>query len=122
MRLSETMDAFKRCTACGNLWLSRENFLNDPNTELVGYQVNFENSELGLFLFNHMTCRSTIAIYADQFRDLYGGPVFQEIKRGTEKCPEYCLHEDQLDLCPEQCECAWVREVLHRVHKWPKHD
>ena len=114
------MDDFKRCTACGHRWLSRERFLNDPNTQLVGYQVNFESFELGLFLFNHMTCKSTIAIHALQFRDLYNGPVFKEIKRGTENCPEYCLHEDQFDLCPEQCECAWVREVLHRVHQWPK--
>jgi hypothetical protein len=116
------MDTFKRCTACGHLWFSREKFLNDPNTQLVGYQVNFENLELGFFLFNHMACKSTIAIPAGQFRDLYNGPIFQEIKQGTENCPEYCLHEGKLLPCPEQCECAYVREVLDIVHHWPKHD
>jgi hypothetical protein len=114
------METFKRCTACKHVWLTRERFLNDPKTELVGYQVNFENLELGFFLFNHLDCKSTIAIPAVHFKDLYEGPVYGERQFGTDGCPEYCLHEKQLLPCPEQCECAWVREVLNRVQQWPK--
>lgn len=116
------MDIFKKCTACEHLWMSRDNFLNDSNTQLVGYQVNFENLELGFFLFNHMICKSTIGIPAGKFRDLYRGPVFKENMAGTESCPEYCLHEDQLLPCPEQCECSYVRDILQIIQDWPKHD
>ena len=115
------MTIFKKCSACASLWPSRESFLNDPNTVLVGYQVNFENLELGFFLFNHMICKSTIAIPAGQFRGLYSGPVFKENKLGSESCPEYCLHEAQLLPCPEQCECTYVREIIQIVRDWPKH-
>ena len=116
------MAIFKRCTACEHLWPSRENFLNDFNTQLVGYQVNFENLELGFLLFNHMTCKSTIAVPAGQFRGLYNGPVFKENKTGSDGCPEYCFHENQLLPCPEQCECAYIREIIQIVREWPKHD
>ena len=46
------MAVFKKCTACDSLWPSRESFLNDPDTELVGYQVNFENYLLEVCDFN----------------------------------------------------------------------
>jgi hypothetical protein len=100
----------------------RDSFLDDPATELVGYQVNFENLGLGFFLFNHMTCRSTIAIPAGQFRGLYTGPVFEENMAGSENCPEYCLHETRLTRCLEQCECAYIREIIQIIRDWPKHD
>jgi hypothetical protein len=116
------MDAFKRCTACGHPWLSCEKFLNDPETQLVGYQVNFENLELGFLLFNHMICKSTIAVPAGKFRDLYKGPVFRDKILGTDHCPEYCMHEEQLLPCPEQCECTYVRDILQIVRNWPKYD
>ncbi|UCG05207.1 MAG: hypothetical protein JSV83_14935 [Desulfobacterales bacterium] len=115
------MEAFKTCTYCEYPWLSREEFLRDPNITLVGYQVNFEELELGLFLFNHETCRTTMAIRAGLFKDLYKGPVFKERQTGFEQCPEYCLHQDILDICREKCECAYVREVLQKVRHWPKH-
>lgn len=114
------MDVFKKCTACEHLWMSRDHFLNDPGTQLVGYQVNFENLELGFFLFNHETCRSTIGIPAGHFRDLYRGTVFKVNLAGTQNCPEYCLHEDQLLPCPEQCECAYVREIIQIIRDWKK--
>ena len=116
------MTLFKKCTACEHLWPTRDNFLNDPNTTLVGYQVNFDNLELGFILFNHNHCKSTIAIPAGQFRGLYNGPVFKENLFASNGCPEYCLQERQLLPCPEQCECAYVREIIQIIREWPKHD
>ena len=59
-------------------------------------------------------------IPAGNFKDLYDGPVFKDRLLSTEQCPEYCLHEDQLDPCPAKCECAYVREILQTVQRWPK--
>ena len=87
---------------------------------MIGYQVNFDQLDLGFFLFNHLKCGTTLGISAGSFKDLYNGPVFSERLTGTEKCREYCLHEYQLDPCPATCECAYVREILQIVRKWPK--
>jgi hypothetical protein len=76
------MLAFKECTCCKKPWYSREDFLGDSKLDFVGYQVNFSDLELGYFLFNHLSCQSTIAVHAGLFKDLYDGPVFSERKQG----------------------------------------
>ena len=114
------MSAFKKCTLCGHRWHSRNDFLEDPSTDMIGYQVSFEDLSLGLFLFNHLECGTTLGIPAGNFKDLYHGPAFSERLLGTKECQEYCLHEDQLDPCPAKCECAYVREILQTVQRWPK--
>jgi len=114
------MDEFKKCTLCGHRWLSRSDFLEDPSTVMIGYQVNFDHLSLGFFLFNHLECSTTIGIPAANFKDLYQGPVYSERLFGTKQCPEYCLHETQLDPCPAKCECAYIREILQAVKQWPK--
>jgi len=111
---------FKECTCCNRRWLTRLEFLTDPNLKLVGYQVNFEVLELGYFLFNHDSCGSTIAIHADLFQDLYNGPVFKVRKTHTNDCNAHCLHQNDLEPCPALCECAYVREILQVVRNWPK--
>lgn len=112
-------ETFKLCTNCNTSWESRESFLSDPNIELVGYQVSFKNLKLGYFLFNH-SCKSTIAIHAGEFADLYDGPIFKERHTGDASCLGYCMHKSNLRPCPVQCECAYVREVLQIVKEWPK--
>jgi len=114
------MHVFKQCTCCDFSWISREEFLQDPHLELIGYQVNFENLKLGYFLFNHLTCESTIAVPAGRFEDLYNGPVFSERLTGYETCPGYCLHQDILQPCNALCECAYVREIVQIIRFWPK--
>lgn len=116
---SEDHESFKSCS-CGHGWPSRDTFLADPATQLIGYQVHFRELRLGLLLFNHLRCKSTIGIPAEDFRDLYDGPVFAERLTGTDDCPEYCLRVDYLERCPSQCECAYVREILQIVRRWPK--
>jgi hypothetical protein len=114
------MSVFKKCTCCNHPWFSRDEFLEDRKLHLVGYQVNFGELELGYFLFNHLTCLSTIAVPAGMFRDLYDGPVFSERKTDTENCPGYCGDRDILDPCDQECECAYVREIIQVVQNWPK--
>ena len=96
--------------------------MQDENTKLVGYQANFCQLELGYFLFNHLTCESTIAIPAGLFKDLYAGPVFAERMTGTEVCQGFCEDMDAIEPCDAQCECAYVREIMQIIRNWPKAD
>ncbi len=116
------MQVFKKCSCCEIPWFTRNEFLQDKNIELVGYQANFSQLELGFFLFNHLHCKSTLAIPAGVFSDLYEGPVFGERLTGAEPCPGYCLHEEFLQPCEAQCACAYVREIMQIVQDWPKEE
>ncbi|GAB4485824.1 MAG: hypothetical protein OHK006_12580 [Thermodesulfovibrionales bacterium] len=111
---------FKECGCCHTAWTDRSSFLADPEIVMVGYQVDFRDLTMGLFLFNHRPCKSTLALRAGDFRDLYNGPVFVERKTGSESCPGHCLHHDNLKPCPAACECAFVREIIQIVKTWEK--
>jgi hypothetical protein len=111
---------FKVCTLCGETWKNREAFLADPCVRVIGYQPYFQDLEAGMFLFNHDACRTTLAIDASRFTDLYRGPMFTARKTGTEDCPGYCLRTSEVRPCPAECECAYVRDVLDMVARWEK--
>ena len=111
---------FKRCSVCGTEWTSRGRFLEDPDIELVGYQVNFRKLSVGLLLFNHACKGATLATRVLEFKDLYDGPVFKSRLTGNEPCPGHCLHRDDLEPCPEHCECAFVRSIMKTISNWPK--
>ena len=110
---------FKKCSTCNVQWKSIDNFLADPNISLLGYQVHFEDLEAGWLMFNHK-CGTTLAFSVATFSALYTGPLFTERKTGSEGCPEFCIKSENLDYCPEQCECAYVREVIQIIKNWPK--
>jgi hypothetical protein len=114
------MNAFKICPHCAKAWPSRDVFLEDPGLELIGYQVDFEGIERGLFLFNHHDCKTTLAIQAGSFKDLHHGPFFSERNTGSASCPGFCLKQQALEPCPAECAYAWVRDVLHIIRQWPK--
>jgi hypothetical protein len=114
------MSIFKKCTCCHIPWFTRDEFLQDGNIDLVGYQANFSYLELGYLLFNHLTCGSTIGIHAGLFMDLYDGPVFDQRLTGSEPCPGYCEYIDVLEPCDKRCECAYVREIMQIIRIWPK--
>jgi hypothetical protein len=79
--------AVKRCTCCGHPWSTLDAFLGDPELEVAGYQADFDDLPAGLFLFNHLTCGSTIAMAVEFFRDLYEGPIHSERATGTAALP-----------------------------------
>lgn len=89
---------------------------------LVGYQANFGNLVAGYFLFSHdiPECGTSLAIEAGEFTDMHDGPIFEERMTGTDDCPGYCTKPTVLDPCQNKCECAYVRDVLQTVKKWPK--
>ena len=110
---------FKHCPNCGAHWHLRNDFLNDPGLQVIGYQVDFRALDTGIFLFNHV-CKGTLAVHASDFRDLYTGPVFRTRATGGDACPGHCLHKDDLAPCPVRCECAYVREILQLIKSWSK--
>jgi len=112
------IEIFKQCPACEKVWPTRENMLADNDVYIIGYQAHFENLSLGLFLFNH-SCNGTFSIPADEFIDMYNGPVFDENLSGTKDCPGYCRHQKQLEPCPMQCECAYIREIIQMLKENP---
>ena len=114
--------AFKRCPGCGRVWSQRDDLLTDPLVDIVGYQVNFQRLEAGLFLFGHGApgCGTTLSVWASEFMDLYDGPMFSTRHTGDPGCPGYCLKPSELRACDVECECAFVRAVLDVARKWPK--
>ncbi len=116
---SEKNIMFKKCPCCGTDWKFRSDFLEDSDIDLVGYQVHFEELTAGFFLFNH-SCKTTMAIQVDSFTDLYDGPVFSARATESESCPQLCFHENNLESCYAECECAFVREILQIIREWPK--
>lgn len=108
---------FKTCPNCEQKWPDRSSFLSDKTLKLVGYQVHFEELTLGLFLFNH-DCKSTIAVKAEAFTDLYEDRVFSEKKTGSDDCPGYCLEPSILSACKVECECAYIRECMQIIKNW----
>ena len=117
--MSTTTTSFKKCGPCGFEWTTLNAFLGDPNIEIIGYQAHFEELKLGLLLFNH-SCRGTLSIRVNLLRHLYDGPIFEERMTGGEKCHGYCSYEGRLDMCPNQCECAYIREIIQRIKNWTK--
>ena len=115
-----TNNIFKKCAKCGYIWHTQSDFISDPETEVIGYQVNFKDLELGLFLFNHNICGTTMAFHAGQFAALYDGPIFKERHTEQKDCPDYCLNKNTLDPCVVECECAYVREIIQEIRNKPK--
>jgi len=110
---------FKLCPCCNKLWASQIQFISDVNLEIIGYKADFEKLEYGMFFFNHKAseCNSTLTINAGQFFNLYEGPVYKERLAGTKQCSGLCINKDNLDQCNNQCECAFVREVINIIKK-----
>ena len=115
---------FKTCPNCDHPWPDRDGFLSDPALSLVGYQPNYGELTAGFFLFAHDVpeCGTSLAIEAGEFTDMHKGPIFEDRLKGTDKCPGLCLHESNLNPCPEKCECCYVRDVLQTVKDWPKRE
>jgi hypothetical protein len=112
--LPDTNFYFKECPKCGFNWKLRDDFLDDRNVKIIGYQTNFIELSAGLFFFNH-SCKGTFTIRANEFSDLYHGPFFEIRSTGNEECPDYCLYKEELRRCPVKCECAYVREIIQII-------
>jgi hypothetical protein len=120
--MRETKQLFKLCPSCNKEWLTREEFMRDPGLELNGYKADFESLEYGMFFFTHSVsnCCSTMVLLVNDFRSLYGGPVYPDRLALSEDCPRYCIDEKQMARCDALCECAFVREIMQIIRQEKK--
>lgn len=109
------MTSFKTCPHCQKMWSSRDAFLADVAIQAVGYQPLFDDMMLGLFLFNHIDCGTTLAIRADALGDLVDHPVFEQPGSACSREREHRCLGGPLTPCPARCECRWVGAVLDAV-------
>ncbi len=110
---------FKQCTACAARWSTRDEFLSDPAVTLVGYQMFETELALGMLLFDHQPCGTTLALKVAAFADLYDGPIFSARLQKSPACPSHCFEVSNLDDCETECCGNWVRVVLQKVQRWP---
>jgi hypothetical protein len=113
--MSTDTGAFKTCPNCGRPWESRRDFLDDPELSFLGYQAFVRDGILGLFMFNHHPCGTTMAVSAERFEDLRPGPMYETSHPRPAVAPAYCLDAGDPADCPPQCECGFVREVVELI-------
>lgn len=110
---------FMTCSTCGKQWQSRDQFVDDPNIKIIGFQVNLEAPDNSLYLFNHNqpedSCGSTISIHVSHFLDMYDGPIYNEIKFGSETCRKHCFKINDMERCNNSCRNAVAREVMIQI-------
>jgi len=116
---SESADIFKICPTCRNVWKSRDLYLQDSKIRLLGYQPHFENHTVGFFLFDHQPCGTSMAIPLSVFRDVYPEPIFQSHVPESE-APSLCLHSRASRMCPSECECSSVQQLIQIIQHWPE--
>ena len=113
---------FKRCNSCDMTWETVEQFLDDPNTAIIGYQTHFEDIDKGLYLFNHLSagCDTTMALPVTDFFSLFEGAVYIDVKTGSKECTGHCLDISNLETCSAHCRFAFLREIATQIREWPK--
>lgn len=107
---------FKTCRLCNHHWTRREHFLRDTSIDFIGYQSFVHEGVLGLFLFNHLPCGTTLALSAKLFADLHGGEIYRSRDEYEEADP-HCLSAASGRACPAECECGFVRKIVGHIEK-----
>ncbi len=110
------MIPFKICTKCAYTWRVIDDFLKDPFICLVGFQASFDETESGLYLFNHIPeenhCATTLAVEVETFLSLYRGTMFTDIKFKSPQCEGHCTRVEDLSQCRVECKNAVAREIM----------
>jgi hypothetical protein len=120
MSASEDSGPFMVCQMCGDLWQSASAFLRDALVLFVGYQQASVNS-VGVLLFSHLRCGTTLSLPADALAQFSRGPVLRDscAPRGRWD-DDYCLARKGNRVCPPQCPCAYVAEITRLIWGWSK--
>jgi hypothetical protein len=115
------MNPFKICTKCEFTWRDIDDFLKDPAICLVGFQANIEETEPGLYLFNHIPvenpCGTTFSMDVETFFSLYKGTMFKDLKFKSPECEGHCTRVEDLSRCPAECKNAVAREIMQAFSK-----
>lgn len=106
-----------RTCRCGHTWKTREDFLNDRNLKIVGYQPDFVNHRYNHFLFNHLEkgCGQFFGVRASDFSDLREKGCTAELRTGQKDCPGYCMNSTDLRVCSVACCNASDRKLAAKI-------
>jgi hypothetical protein len=112
---------FASCS-CGGRWVSRKEFLSDPNVVLYAYVPSLHPLQLGRFQFTHHTeyCGDTVSLNAGLFADMYSGPDSIVSGLDTTLLPGYCLFHSSPGPTRMVNEDRFVRELIETIDSWPK--
>ena len=110
---------FKRCSKCGDLWPRTTDFLADPMVLFLGYQPSWDEL-LGLFLFNHARCGTTLSIPQADFATLSHKSELADSCNLFAAQREFCLARKEDKPCPPRCACEYVAHISHLALSWPK--
>ncbi len=112
------MQEFRKCD-CGQVWKTRDEFLDDKKVKLVGYQPDFVNHKYNHFLFFHRAkeCSQFLGVGASEFSDLRDVDCPRQLCLGREECPGYCTDSLDLRVCSVACRNASDRELAARISK-----
>lgn len=109
----------KTCSMCGDVWRLTGVFLSDPMVHFLGYQARLDETP-GLFLFIHVRCGTTLAVYGSAFAELNMEIVLRDSCAVLGRQEDYCLAFRQNQACPPKCPCADVARISSAILNWPK--
>jgi hypothetical protein len=108
---------FRTCGACRRSWPTADDFLDDPELQVVGLQVAGHMPEVNLLIFQHL-CGSSVSVLTSRLRFLMPrmtvDPDLEDLF-GTDVCRELCLDLEDWSDCDLPCVNAADRELLQAV-------
>jgi len=117
----KAIQPFKICPTCGHEWMTQSDLLNDRTLYILGFQAAFTEEDEGLILFNHILenegCNTTFSLKVSDFKNLYNGPLYDELKYKSKECSGFCSEIENLSRCSAKCRNAIARDIINRIIK-----
>lgn len=108
----------KNCSCCNIGWEDNDTFINDPTVRLIGIQQNIQNPEYGcMYLFDHLTCGTTLAVKSDKFKNMIEEPIPARLMFGEDECSKYCIDLRNFLECEIECHNAPFRRLAFKIMK-----
>jgi len=107
---------FKKCGACGKIWSTETEFLDDDQVKVLWLQVIPGFPDANCIIFEHLECGSTVSVLTPKLRHLLKRN-FERLDDlyGTEDCNNFCNTRDTMAACDKKCVNAIDRELARML-------
>jgi hypothetical protein len=105
---------FRKCGACGRVWASWREFVEDQELKLLGFQAHVKAPESNLLVFEHR-CGSSVSVLARRLRHLLPPDDpgdHAPILYASETCRGFCRTTEDLTTCDRPCANARDRRLV----------